>query len=126
MTVWNRFGVLNTLEGTADLWDVFKYETPEAAKDCIGECPRSWCGIATMETVGNIEDSRAAILAGNHGWYRAQIQKAIYNFQTVYGTETATYHFQMSWLEWKPGPRTTPPQEVVYYQRSSANYSCCI
>ena len=34
--VSNRFGALDTLEDPGELWDTFKRETLEAAKECIG------------------------------------------------------------------------------------------
>ena len=36
VTVSNWFGVLDTLEDPEELWDTFKRETLEAAKECIG------------------------------------------------------------------------------------------
>ena len=60
VTVSNRFGVLNTLEDHVELWDTFKRDILEAAKECIWECPRSWCGFTTVETLESIEESRAA------------------------------------------------------------------
>ena len=71
MTVSNRFGWLNTLEDPEELWDTFKRESLEAAKECIGECPMSQSGFASVETLESIEESRAARLAGNHDQYRA-------------------------------------------------------
>ena len=44
MTVFNRFGVLDTLEDPEELWDTFKREALEAAKECIGERPRLHLG----------------------------------------------------------------------------------
>ena len=46
-------------------------QTLEAAKECIGECPRSWSGFTSVETLKSIEESRAARLAGNHEKFRA-------------------------------------------------------
>ena len=71
MTVSNRFGVFDTLEDHEELWDTFKRETLEAAKECIGERPRSRSGFTSVETLKNIEESRAARLAGKHDQYRA-------------------------------------------------------
>ncbi|MFV0264558.1 MAG: hypothetical protein ACK5JN_19375 [Kluyvera sp.] len=71
MTVSNRFNVLGTLEDPVELWDTFKRETMQAAKECIGERPRSRGGFASEETLENIERSRAARLAGNRDQYRA-------------------------------------------------------
>ena len=70
VTVSNQFGVLDTLEDPEELWDTFKRETLEAAKECIGERPRSRSGFTSVETLESIE-SRAARLAGNHDQYRA-------------------------------------------------------
>ena len=50
VTVSNRFGVLDTLEDSEELWDTFKRETLEAAKECIGERPRSRSGFTSFET----------------------------------------------------------------------------
>ena len=49
----------------------FKRETLEAAKECIGERPRSWRGFALVETLESIEESHTAKLGGNHDQYRA-------------------------------------------------------
>ena len=67
MTVSNWFEVLNTLEDPVDLWDIFKRETLEAAKECIGERPS---GFASEETLECIEENLAAKLAGTHDQYR--------------------------------------------------------
>ena len=71
VTVSNRFGVLDTLEDPEELWDTFKCETLEAAKECIGERLSSQSGFTTVETLESIEESRAARLAGDHNQYRA-------------------------------------------------------
>ena len=71
VAVSNRFNVLGSLEDPVELWDTFKRETLEAAKEYIGERPRSRSGFASEETLENIEESRAARLAGNRGRYRA-------------------------------------------------------
>ncbi|KAG0713027.1 Transposon TX1 uncharacterized protein [Chionoecetes opilio] len=42
-----------------------------AAKECIGECPRSRRGFVSTETLEKIEESRAARLAGNRDQHRA-------------------------------------------------------
>ena len=55
VTVSNWFGVLDTLEDSEELWDTFKHETLEAAKECIGECPRSWSGFTLVELLESIE-----------------------------------------------------------------------
>ena len=55
VTVSNRFGVLDTLEDPEELWDTFKRETLEAAKECIGERPRSRSGSTSVETLESIE-----------------------------------------------------------------------
>ena len=36
VTVSNRFEVLGTFEDQVELWDTFKHETLEAAKECVG------------------------------------------------------------------------------------------
>ena len=71
VTVYNRFGVLDTLENPEELWDTFKLDTSEAAKECFGERLRSRSGFTSVETLESIEESRAAKLAGNHDQYRA-------------------------------------------------------
>ena len=71
ISVSNRFEVLDTLEDPVDLWATFKRETLQAAKDCIGERPRSRSGVASEETLECIEESRTARLAGNRDQYRA-------------------------------------------------------
>ena len=58
VSVSNRFGVLDTLEEHEELWDTFKRETLEAAKECIGERPRSWSGFTSVETLESIEEIR--------------------------------------------------------------------
>ena len=60
MTVSNRFGALDTLEDSEELWDTFKRQTLEAAKECIEEHPRSWSGFTSVEKLESIEESRAA------------------------------------------------------------------
>ena len=71
VTVSNRFEVLDTLEDPEELWDTFKCETLEAAKECIGERPRSQSGFTSVKTMENIEESHTARLAGDHDQYRA-------------------------------------------------------
>ncbi|MEL6802745.1 MAG: reverse transcriptase domain-containing protein, partial [Bacteroidota bacterium] len=71
VTVSNRFNVLSTLEDPVELWDTFKRETLEAAKECIGERPRSRGGFVSEEALANIEESRAARLTGSRDQYRA-------------------------------------------------------
>ena len=71
VTVSNWFGVLDTLEDPEELWDTFNRETLEAAKECIGERPRSQSGFTSVKTLESIEESRAARLAGDHDQYRA-------------------------------------------------------
>ncbi len=71
MAVSNRIEVLGALEDPVELWDTFKRETLKAAKECIGERPRSRGGFVSAETLENIEESRAARLAGNLDTYRS-------------------------------------------------------
>ena len=71
VTVFNQFGARDTLEDTKELWDTFKGKTLEAAKECIGERPRSQSGFTLVETLESIEESRTARLAGDHNQYRA-------------------------------------------------------
>ena len=71
IAVSNRFEVLGALEDPVELWDTFKRETLLAAKDCIGERPRSRSGFASEEALECIEESRTARLAGNRDRHRA-------------------------------------------------------
>ncbi|KAG0724675.1 tRNA dimethylallyltransferase [Chionoecetes opilio] len=71
VAVSNRFDVLGALEDPVELWDTFKRETLQAAKECIGERPRSRRGFVSTETLEKIEESRAARLAGNRDQHRA-------------------------------------------------------
>ncbi|KAG0710017.1 hypothetical protein GWK47_023656 [Chionoecetes opilio] len=71
VAVSNRFDVLGALGDPVELWDTFKRETLQAAKECIGERPRSRRGFVSTETLEKIEESRAARLAGNQDQHRA-------------------------------------------------------
>ena len=66
VTVANRSEALDTLEDPEELWDTFKCDTLEAAKECIGERLRSRSGFTSVETLESIEESRAARVAGDH------------------------------------------------------------
>lgn len=65
MTTFDWFNVLGTLEGTVELWDTLKRETPGAAKKCIGERPKSKGSFTSGETLKTIQESHVARLAGN-------------------------------------------------------------
>ncbi|XP_045110009.1 uncharacterized protein LOC123503949 [Portunus trituberculatus] len=65
-SVWR----LDTIENPVELWETFKRETFEAAKECVGERSRSHRGLASVETLDSIEESRAARLADNRNQYR--------------------------------------------------------
>ncbi|KAG0719085.1 Pentatricopeptide repeat-containing protein 2, mitochondrial [Chionoecetes opilio] len=71
VAVSNRFDVLGALEDPVELWDTFKRETLQAAKECIGELPRARRGFVSTETLENIEESHAAMLAGKQDQHRA-------------------------------------------------------
>ena len=71
VSVSNRFEVLGALDDPVELWDTFKRETLQAAKECVGERPRQRGGVASAGTLENIEESRAARLAGDRARYRA-------------------------------------------------------
>ncbi|KAG0713853.1 hypothetical protein GWK47_015271 [Chionoecetes opilio] len=71
VAVSNRFDVLGALGDPVELWDTFKRETLQAAKECIGERPRSRRDFVSTETLEKIEESRAARLAGNRDQHRA-------------------------------------------------------
>ena len=58
VTDFNRFSVLYTLE------------TLEAAKEFVGECPRSQSGFTLVETLESIEERHAARLPENCDQYR--------------------------------------------------------
>ena len=75
VTVSNRFGAFDILEYPEELWDTFKHDTLEGAKECIGERPRSRNGFTSVETLESIEESRAARLAGDHDQYRALLRR---------------------------------------------------
>ena len=70
-----RFGVLDTLEDPEELWDTYKCETLEAAKECIGERPRLRSGFTSVETLESIEESRAARLAGDQDQYNRALSR---------------------------------------------------
>lgn len=46
--------VLGTLEDPIELWDTFKHETLQAAKECIGEHWRSRSGFALEKMLESI------------------------------------------------------------------------
>ncbi|KAG0724360.1 hypothetical protein GWK47_005185 [Chionoecetes opilio] len=71
VAVSNRFNVIGALGDPIELWDTFKRETFQAAKEYIGERPRSRRGFVSTETPENIEESRAARLAGNQDQHKA-------------------------------------------------------
>ena len=70
VAVSNRFGVLDTLEDPEEMWNTFKRETLKVTEECVGERPRSRSGVASEDTLRNIEESRAARLAGDLDHYR--------------------------------------------------------
>ncbi|KAG0728951.1 hypothetical protein GWK47_031366 [Chionoecetes opilio] len=67
--VSNRFDVLGALGDPVELWYTFKRETLQAAKECIGERPRSRRGFVSTET---LEKSRRVALPGWLGTGPAQ------------------------------------------------------
>ena len=69
--VSNWFEGLSALEDPVELWDTFKHEFLEAAKECIEGCPRSQDGFASVETLDNIEKSCHSRQARNWDQYRA-------------------------------------------------------
>ena len=77
MAVSNRFEVLGALEDPVELWDTFKRETLEATKGNIVERPRSRGGVASAETLENIEKGGADRLAGNRDKYRALTRRTV-------------------------------------------------
>ncbi|KAG0716589.1 DNA repair protein RAD50 [Chionoecetes opilio] len=59
VAVSNQFDVLSALGDPVELWDTFKRETLQAAKECIGERPRSRRGFVSTETLEkNLGESR--------------------------------------------------------------------
>lgn len=66
VSVLNWVCVLSSItEDSVDLWDTFKHEPVEAARECIAKRPRIKGGFFSLGTQANIEYSRAASLAGN-------------------------------------------------------------
>lgn len=60
MTFSNRFELLGILEDPIELWDTFKREILQTAKEYTGEQSISKSGSASVETLGNIERIPAA------------------------------------------------------------------
>ncbi|KAG0726185.1 LINE-1 retrotransposable element ORF2 protein [Chionoecetes opilio] len=87
VAVSNRFDVLGALGDPVELWDTFKRETLQAAKECIGERPRSRRGFVSTETLEKIEESRAAGLAGNRDQHRALSRRT----RTLLGRDKERY-----------------------------------
>ncbi|KAG0724748.1 LINE-1 retrotransposable element ORF2 protein [Chionoecetes opilio] len=87
VAVSNRFDVLGALGDPVELWDTFKRETLQAAKECIGERPRSRRGFVSTETLEKIEESRAARLAGNQDQHRALSRRT----RTLLGKDKERY-----------------------------------
>ena len=75
MAVSNRFGVLDTLEDPEEMWNTFKRETLKVTEECVGERPRSRSGVASEDTLRNIEESRAARLVGDLDQYRTSARR---------------------------------------------------
>ena len=71
MLVSDWFCVHDALEDLVELWDTFKHETLEAAKECIGECLRSRSGFTSVEMLESTEESCTARLAGDCDQYSA-------------------------------------------------------
>lgn len=59
MNVSLGFGVIGTSENPVELWDTFKREYPEAAKEYLGERQRSADGFASGKTVASTEPYHA-------------------------------------------------------------------
>ena len=70
VAVSNRFEVLDSLEDPVELWENFKREALSAAHECIGVKPRSRRGFLSEETLGLVEESRAARMGRNRGLHR--------------------------------------------------------
>ncbi|KAG0727408.1 Craniofacial development protein 2 [Chionoecetes opilio] len=88
VAVSNRFDVLGALGDPVELWDTFKRETLQAAKECIGERhPRSRRGFVSTETLEKIEESRAARLAGTQDQHRALSRRT----RTLLGRDKERY-----------------------------------
>ncbi|KAG0712637.1 Adapter molecule Crk [Chionoecetes opilio] len=87
VAVSNRFDVLCALGDPVELWDTFKRETLQGAKECIGERPRSRRGFVSTETLEKIEESRAARLAGNQDQHRALSRRT----RTLLGRDKERY-----------------------------------
>ncbi|KAG0729261.1 Retrovirus-related Pol polyprotein from type-2 retrotransposable element R2DM [Chionoecetes opilio] len=87
VAVSNRFDVLGALGNPVELWVTFKRETLQAAKECIGERPRSRRGFVSTETLEKIEESCAARLAGNQDQHRALSRRT----RTLLGRDKERY-----------------------------------
>ncbi|KAG0720830.1 Organic cation transporter protein [Chionoecetes opilio] len=87
VAVSNRFDVLGALEDPEELWDTFKRETLQTAKECIGERPRSRHGFVSTETLEKIEESRAVKLPGNRDQHRALSRRT----RTLLGRDKKRY-----------------------------------
>ena len=74
-TVSNRFGALDTLEDPEELWDTFRRETLEAAKECDRERQRSRRAFVLVEMLDSTEESCVARVTGNRNQYRALSRK---------------------------------------------------
>ncbi|KAG0727390.1 Helicase POLQ-like [Chionoecetes opilio] len=82
---WN-----NTLGDTLCITSMGQYRSdypPAAAKECVGERPRSRRGFVSTETLEKIEESRAARLAGNRDQHRALSRRT----RTLLGRDKERY-----------------------------------
>ncbi|KAG0718661.1 Transposon TX1 uncharacterized protein [Chionoecetes opilio] len=90
--LWQQMQLINircnTSLPTAVLRSMFLQKLPwEAAKECIGQRPRSRRGFVSTETLEKIEESRAARLAGNQDQHRALSRRT----RTVLGRDKERY-----------------------------------
>ncbi|KAG0710377.1 Craniofacial development protein 2 [Chionoecetes opilio] len=96
VAVSNRFDVLGALGDPVELWDTFKRETLQAAKECIGERPRSRRGFVSTETLEKIEESSAILtrrstLLEDYGHMAVRLSSAnSYSYQKL---DTTLLHY---------------------------------
>lgn len=51
------YEVAGAVDDAGELWDIFECETLEAARECIGQCPRTGGRAALKDTLEIIEKS---------------------------------------------------------------------
>lgn len=61
----NDFTVLDTVVDFLEVWDTFKHQILQAAKESIRKHMRSRSGIASGETLDNIDKNHSGMVADN-------------------------------------------------------------